>query len=74
MEHIYTAWIDVDNELPFESSDYLVAFRRDALRVGCSIAFFAVGTHGWVMDDNKVTHGATVTHWMALPSLPVNNG
>ena len=66
----YTAWIDVDDLLPFEDGDYLVAYKRGDIHVGCFIAFYSTGRPGWVMDESIVTHEGIVTHWMAMPSPP----
>ena len=72
MKHkLYTAWISVEDELPYESGDYLVAYNI--------VSYEAPGKNAGIMlfNFNKLewigVYRTVVTHWMALPSPPGNN-
>ena len=73
MEHkLYTAWIDVKNEMPFEDGLYLVActeFGTADVRVMTYYSEF----NEWDKYEKHDKWDLSVTHWMAFPSPPGND-
>ena len=76
MKHkLYTAWISVDDELPYEDGQYLVAFDNPySVSMLCAIAYF----NGKIFirrGEKRLVKvgGGNVKYWMALPSPPGNN-
>ena len=77
MKHkLYTAWISVDDELPYEDGEYLcaVSVRHAAGGEGPQYRYVrtVVYRHDgktWYFERAYKRH-STVTHWMPLPSLP----
>ena len=75
MEHkLYTAWIDVEDEVPFEDGNYLVAYDSAGMVTSpftknIGVMYFDIENSMW----HDLSNVWKVTHWMALPSPPGND-
>ena len=66
----YTAWIDVEDKLPWENGSYLVVSKYMTLPdMYFDLANYSINKNEWITRA-----GGHVRFWMALPSPPENNG
>ena len=74
MKHkLYTAWIDVEDKLPFESGKCLAVMKAPNSNLSTvAIVYFDASLNIW-HDWYEMIAGWLVTHWMALPTLPSIN-
>lgn len=61
-------WISVEEQLPIEDKDVLVADDEGNVYVALFIDF--CDFKGFFMNDNERTKVNGVTHWMPRPALP----
>ena len=73
MKHkLYTAWISVDDLLPYEDGWYLVVFNTRE-RKRCAVGCEYYSNEQWTnIRFLHISRDDFITHWMALPSPPGN--
>ena len=74
MKHkLYTAWISVEDELPYESGKYLATLKSPSGSVQTIVIVYFDFNLGIWREWCETPKNWNVSHWMALPSPSGNN-